>query len=628
MCGIYGYFGNTSSIDTSLILKKLLHRGPDNQGVHYFSEGLFAHTRLSIIDTADRGRQPMSSACGNYTIVFNGEIYNYVELKKKIRNYSFVTETDTEVILAAYIKWGVSCLEYFRGMFAFAIMDRASNHVFCATDRFSIKPFYYYHDSSTFTFSSEIKPLLITKKNISPNYTMIYHYLSSGGLNFSHETFFDKIFQLQPSHYLIFKKGKLSTHRYWDLSYSDEVSISVDRSTQEIRERLEEALHLHMRSDVDVGLSLSSGLDSHYILNWMRRNKPSSKISCFTFSYLNTNYDEAFLNEKSLNQNKEINYFITPIQKGHLIDELKNDIYWMEEPSLGLATHGAFLNYQTAHHKKMKVLLDGQGADEIFGGYQYYMHHYIRHVFKENPSEAQTLYQKFKLFHNQAGLEIDSFTDMTQKNLPNLYLQANDATSMSSHDLSNDFKNTFKESFINFQVNISCPVKKAMYLDLFYLKIPRLLRFQDKCSMSQSIEVRVPFLDHRLVEYLFNLPTQLLLESGQPKFLLRSLAHKFNLKHLISKPKLYVSTPQREWIKNSRELILDRLHSACPEVKAIMDIEKLKEKFIAYCESDTLGNSFFIWKFLNMDVWFELYHDSKENRQLNVEGWHGLGAPQ
>ncbi len=606
MCGIFGYFGDTNSISTAPILTALSHRGPDDQAIYHFEDGFLVHTRLSIIDVSSNGRQPMSNHNKKIWIVFNGEIYNYLELKKQLPDYPFKTKTDTEVILAAYEKWDTACLQRLRGMFAFAIIDREKNKVFCATDRFSIKPLYYYYDSKTFIFSSEIKPLLHVLKKMAANYQAIYHYLSSGALNYSKETFFKNIEQIPPAHYLISENNKIHQYRYWDLEYNPLERYEPHSLTEELKSNINDAFNLHMRSDVEIGVSLSSGLDSNYILNWMTEETQKKEINCFTFSYQNTNYDEVFLNP-SLNQFKNINHFITPICKNNLIDELKNDIYWMEEPSLGLLTHAALQNYATAKKNGIKVLLDGQGADEIFGGYQYYYHRYIHMISKKNLTASQAVYNQFKTFHKTAGIQVASYQEIIQKK-PNCdILQANDATSMSSHFLTKDFSNTFQGSFLPIKKPTHCDVKNAIYNDLFYLKIPRLLRFQDKASMSQGVEVRVPFLDHKLVEYIFNIPTLALLQNGQPKFLLRQLANKTALSKLSLQPKLYVSTPQREWIRASKDLIMDRLNSPSPQIKTLVDIPTLKKHFMEYCETPTLGNSFFIWKYLNIDLWFEIF---------------------
>jgi len=606
MCGIYGYFGIDGKVSKEAILQLLMHRGPDHQEIKQFDNGFLAHTRLSIIDIDKRGHQPMATLDKKIWIVFNGEIYNYKDLKKQLSNYPFHTKTDTEVILAAYEKWGIHCLEHFRGMFSFAIFDFRENHIFCATDRFSIKPFYYYHTPSTFIFSSEIKPILKTLNQKSPNYDSIYRYLRWGALNDTPNTFFKDIRQLRPAHYFLFKEKKIYIQKYWNLTEQNNTfKLNQKETLEELQHKIDETFKLHMISDAKLGLSLSSGLDSNFILNWMAKHITPHNISCFTFSYKNTTYDEASLNKHIVKKFPKIQHWITPVLKGNILDELKNDVYWMEEPSLGLATHGAQQNYKTAKTKGFKVLLDGQGADEIFGGYQYYYQRHIYNLAKKNLHQARKHYEDFYKFHKKVDNIVPSFKAIVNNQAPFNYLQANDASAMDSDFLNLDFQKTFENQTKEISLPSPCPVKNSIYLDLFYFKIPRLLRYQDKCAMSQSIEVRVPFLDHTLVEYLYHIPTHVLLQQGTPKYLLRQLAKNTKLLSLLNEPKLYVSTPQREWVKASKDIIWDRLNHPSPHIKELINFNTLKKQFTEYCNSPSLKNSFFIWKYLNTDLWFE-----------------------
>ncbi|MBI3320853.1 MAG: asparagine synthetase B, partial [Candidatus Omnitrophica bacterium] len=255
MCGIFGMLGDRDSRQLAQgVLAALEHRGPDDQGIQEFDEGWMAHTRLSIIDLSPLGRQPMANAAGTAWIVYNGELYNYLELREELKDYPFRTRTDTEVILAAYDRWGVDCLGRFQGMFAFGLWDLGRKRLLCATDRFSIKPLYYAQLGNRLLFSSEIKPLALCGVRLRPNEAAVYDYLAFGLLDHGSDTLFEGVHQLQPATSLLVEQGQHVVRKYWDLTQAADPGDAQPKDEPSTLASIETALlaavRLHLRSDV------------------------------------------------------------------------------------------------------------------------------------------------------------------------------------------------------------------------------------------------------------------------------------------------------------------------------------------------------------------------------------------
>ena len=570
MCGIFGAISdkknNYDKRTGEKVCQLLYHRGPDDKGVSVFPEGILANTRLAIIDLSAAGHQPMISNDGNLQIVFNGEIYNYKELRAELKkDYKFSSNSDTEVILAAFSKWREKCLDKLRGMFAFAIWNKERKTLFAATDRFSIKQIYYYYGKGTFIFSSEIKPILAMGITPAPNQEAIFDFFTFGLLDHDENTFFKDIFQLRPAHYLVFEQGALKIKRYWDI---EENSVRAAKTPKEAEKQVEEALketiEKHLIADVEPGVALSSGLDSNLIRAIVDKTiKPGVKIKCFNFGFTNTPYDESrFL--AALKKKKRYQIYVTPVQSGNFFKRYADLIKITEQPVSGLGTFGYWFNCQTAREQGIKFLLDGQGGDEMFGGYDYYQN---------------------KEF-------------ITRK--------ASDGTSIDNCGyLSADFQKKFKNRKIKSVKKFNSPFRNAVYNDLMFFKIPKLLRFQDKTAMASSVESRVPFLDHPLCELVFSLSPEILLNGGVKKYLLRKIAERYLGKDETQKPKLYISTPQREWIRGElRPEIQEMMENSILEREGYIDSKKLKTQYKNYVSSKDLGNSFFVWKFFSLELWF------------------------
>lgn len=603
MCGIFGVMGQPGN-DTLArqVLASLAHRGPDDEGVEFFVDGWMAHTRLSIIDLSPLGRQPMANARGTVWIVYNGEIYNYVELRRELQGYPFRTQTDTEVILAAYDRWGEDCLRHLRGMFAFGLWDAPRRTLLCATDRFSIKPLYYHSDGTRFIFSSEIKPLALCGVPLRPHAPALYDYLALGLLDHGPETLFEGISQLRPGTCLTVKHGTVSVRRYWDLARSVEPG-GVGASEQDVEEVLIEALRLHLRGDVEVGLSLSSGVDSNLLrallLKTARREKP---LQCFTYSFPGTPYDEA-KGAQEVSADDGCAYHAVELRPEPMLEELGGLVATMEGPVGGVGIYGYWRNAKLAADHGIKVLLDGQGADEIFAGYRYYYDAKLQQLAAcGDRAAAIEEFRQVSCAHEEPAGDFDAWLAARPVRSS---VMAPDSTVLTSGYVHPDFAAQFSAREPVFPEPFLCAVKSAMYRDLFFLKIPKLLRFQDKCSMAWGVEVRVPYLDHVLVEALFTVPAVRLLQGGVTKSFLRTIARKYLPETPLRAPKRYVAAPQREWVKTALRSPIEQMiqDSMLAEHGYILK-DALWEQFQAYAGSAILGNSFFIWKFMNLELWY------------------------
>ncbi|MFY7666543.1 asparagine synthase (glutamine-hydrolyzing) [Flavobacterium sp.] len=520
MCGIAGIFGSAAQQPT---LKRMLeaqkHRGPDFTAVKQVAEnGFLGHNRLSILDLSDAANQPFESSCGRYTIVFNGEIYNYVELKQQLAHeFSFRTQSDTEVLLAAYQKFGAEVTEHLNGMFAFAIYDGETKSLFAARDRFGVKPFYYYLAADLFLFASEIKPIFEAGVPKQANNSVWSAYLMYGSYGAPDETFWADIRQLPAGSRLLYQNQKLEVTRWYDFTARiSEIKLKAEAEVSEIVEQLLlDATRLRFRADVAVGFNLSGGVDSSTLLSLIKaQDFNQSQINAFTFICNDTRYDELQW-VRAMLAKTDFPLHVVPITHQEVPDLFEKISAHQLEPFGGLPTLAYAKIFDYARSIDVKVLLDGQGADEAWAGYDYYLksENSVVQGTTVNPFKKQVLNAEFSTLGIEPELEL----------------------------------------------KFESRLKNVQYRDLFSTKLPRALRFNDRVSMLYGTELREPFLDYRLVEYVFAQPDNFKIKDGTQKWLLRQIATKYLNSEIVSAPKRPLQTPQREWL--SRELkswVLDK----------------------------------------------------------------------
>jgi asparagine synthase (glutamine-hydrolysing) len=566
MCGIAGIISPNTSIVQMHALKSMAnsvaHRGPDGEGFYINPNkniGL-AHRRLAIIDLSDAAAQPMHYL-SRYSIVFNGEIYNYKELKSDLQKvgYCFSNDSDTEVILAAYDFYKESCVKYFDGMFAFGIWDEVTQTFFCARDTFGEKPFYYFLDEEVFVFGSEMKALWAIGIDKTVDEKMMVNYLTLGYVqNASNksQTFYKKIFSLPPAHTATLKLNGMSfsVNKFRDINREIKIDISKSDAVEKLEGLLKTSIQRRMRSDVSIGASLSGGLDSSTIAYFLKQQNPK-KFETFSASFTGFEKDETeLINELSklfLFQNNKI----TP-NVNELTDDFEKLSYHQEEPFLSSSIYAQYKVYQLASKHNVKVLLDGQGADETLAGYTKYLHWYLQELAcKSKFSTAKK--ERLALLKNNINVKWGI------KNIVAGYLPAHVALALekkeynkiiSAEYLSSDLIKSIKgNEWQGIYKPVITKLNDILYYNTMQFGLEELLRYADRNSMANGVEVRLPFLNFELVSFIFSLPSSLKINDGFTKAILRNLMDDKLPKSIVRNPiKIGFETPQKKWMEDKK----------------------------------------------------------------------------
>ncbi|WP_111672146.1 asparagine synthase (glutamine-hydrolyzing) [Algoriphagus litoralis] len=559
MCGIAGIVGPLSNPQTiTAMLKSQAHRGPDNEG-HWNvdTEISLGHNRLSILDLSEAANQPFHFSDGRYVMVFNGEIYNYLEIRQRLATkYSFRTQSDSEVLLYAFIESGLECLHELNGMFAFAIWDKKEKKLSAARDRFGVKPFHYALWQGSFLFSSEINPIWAAGFPKKTKDSVWAGFFTKGTYGSPEETFWEGIHQLPAGHTLEWKAGKSSIQPWYDFvkNVNSQPEIKPEEQSEYILWLLKDAVSLRFRSDVPVGFNLSGGLDSSTLLALVSVLFPDKEqIEAFTFVTGDDRYDEVhWVKEMLKGRPYPLNTcLLTPEEVPSLTQKIS---HLQSEPFGGIPTLAYSKVFQSARQKGILVLLDGQGSDEAWAGYDYYLNKSDSVVqgVKSSPVKPEALIKDFS-------------GKYTHTPYPSLF---------------------------------SDPLLNLQYRDLFYTKIPRALRFNDRVSMAHGTELREPFLDYRLVEYVFSRPTDFKIKDGNQKWLLRQLAKTYLGDQIALAPKRPLQTPQREWLGGELTDWVDaQLHTLVSKSNWF-DSKTVFRLWEDYKKGDQ-DNSFYLWQWIN-----------------------------
>lgn len=534
MCGIAGIFSlDKDQVSESRLVQmsdKIAHRGPDGYGT-WISENErigFAHRRLAIIDLDVSANQPMHYL-DRYTIVFNGEIYNYLELKRRLvyKGYSFKTKSDTEVLLALYDYKREELLDEVDGMFAFCIYDAKEDTLFCARDRFGEKPFFYWNSESTFLFASEMKSLWAAGIEKLPDEEMVFLYLAYG-TQYNYEspdgTFFKGIRQLEPATFLKVDNYKnICKRKYWDIDWKfQQKDVSSLEAVNAFTDLFSSSIMRRLRSDVPVGSSLSGGLDSSSIVMMIDKLKSGSQVQK-TFSARFTGFERdegSFIDIVVASAKVECHQvFLTP---EILQSKLKEVAYYQEEPFGSTSIVAQWEVMKLAKEHNVTVLLDGQGADEILAGYLPFFSSYFSGLCRSNRRDFKNQIAYFRTMYGKdyplgLGWKFDTFFPAARtffRNIKNAFTMPGYFTQFNSEFLM-EYKNT------RYSLDYNNSLNGALYFALMKGGMQNLLRYADRNSMAHSREVRLPFLDYKLVEFVFSLPDHFKLKDGWTKFILR-----------------------------------------------------------------------------------------------------------
>lgn len=628
MCGIAGIF-STNGSEINQIFTKLssmndliAHRGPDSQGIWTNKQktiGL-SHRRLSIIDLSQHAHQPMVAPTGE-VIVYNGELYNHIELRKSLSSqWQFKTQSDTEVILAAYKLYGVDCVKYFKGMFAFAIWD--NKKLFCARDHFGIKPFYYTKQNNNFIFASETKALLPFLPSISTNRQAFSEYITFQ-YTLSSQTLFEGIYQLDPAHAMLITSEGEKIWKYWDIDYQIDYENNSNYFKNRLEEIINESIKMHLRADVDIGAYVSGGIDSSLIgiLATQEKNKP---LPFFHGRFLDyKGYDESeYANYTALKCGTSLH--ICDITPQDFTNNFEKIIYHLDFPTAG---PGVFPQYMVSKMaaKHVKVVLGGQGGDEIFGGYARYLIAYFEQCIKAaiegNYSQQDFLVTAESIIPNLTIL--NSYKPMIKQfwskgvfdSLEKRYFSLIDRGSDLDESviLSTKEREHVYQQFINVFNNEKLQ-KAGSHFDRmthfdFKCLLPSLLHVEDRVSMAHGLESRVPFLYHPLFEFVSTIPANIKFAEGQMKHLL-----KYTYKNLLPsqilnrKDKMGFPVPLSEWAKKElNEYIMDTLHSGLARKNNYIDYKNIIKNI-----TNTGQYNRKLWGVMCFEIWQQQFHDQAQ----------------
>ncbi|MEP6712056.1 MAG: asparagine synthase (glutamine-hydrolyzing) [Ferruginibacter sp.] len=580
MCGIAGIISQNQTIINSAVLKSmadaLAHRGPDGEGfwVNKKNTAGFAHRRLAIIDLTESGAQPMHYL-QRYSIVYNGEIYNYLELRKELQKagYAFISGSDTEVILAAYDCYKERCLQYFDGMFAFAIWDEKLQLLFAARDRFGEKPFYYYIDKTVFAFASEMKGLWAVGIDKEIENKTLLNYLALGYVqnpSDKSQTFYKNILSLPPSHYAFFNlpEMQLTIKSYWDIDKQYTQPVNEKAAQNKIELLLKTSVIRRLRSDVPVGSSLSGGLDSStiaYFISEALSNKNGSAANFKTFSAVFPGFEKdesSFINEVS-QQLKFKNFCVEPSAE-QLITDFEKLCFHQEEPFPSSSIFAQYKVFELAKANNVTVLLDGQGADETMAGYHKYVHWYLqelvsRYKFSAAKKERHALHKnnihfKWNVKNVMASLLPSHAAIALEKNEYKKIIHNNNLSkSLLANLRGREWEGIYKP--------IVTKLNDILYFNTMENGLEELLRYADRNSMAHGVEVRLPFLNAELVQFIFSLPSKYKINQGYTKWLLRKMAeNKLPSSVVWRTDKVGFEPPQKRWMQNDN--FKDYLHEA------------------------------------------------------------------
>jgi len=601
MCGICGIVNfNFKAVELKKLkqmMASIKHRGPDDEGLYIDKNIGLGNVRLSILDLSSAGHQPMFSHDRRYCLVYNGEVYNYLELREELQEkYLFHTRTDTEVVLNAFIEWGPECLPRFNGMFAFAIYDSQNRELFIARDRFGIKPFYYYLEDEIFVFASEERALFPFIENKKPDKKAIYEYLLFNRTDQGEYTFFEGVRKLPHGTNAVIKGNRIEIKEWYHLKESLKPSF---KNPEELYEVFKDSVGLRLRSDVPVGVCLSGGLDSSSIVSVLLKEFNKSDLNTFSAIYDKNDKEDESSYIAEYNQDLKNMFFSRPTADT-LFKDLTRFIQCHSEP---VATLGPYAQFKVLELAKqhVKVTLDGQGADEQFAGYHYFFGGYFKQLLK-------TL-QWGRLFSEIFAYSI-KYRSLYAFKYFVLYLipgfLKTPFSKVAHNYITTDFYNEGKKiSDIKDQLYNPSSLNESL-LQHFEYKLEHLLKWEDHNSMTHSLESRVPFLDHRLVERTLTFPAEKIIHKATTKYILRESMSGILPERIRNRQdKIGFATPWDNWFRTPtfQERIFDILHSSEFSKRGILNSRKCLKDYQRHLSGE-INIAKEIWKWINMELWF------------------------
>ena len=636
MCGILGAVavggGSVDPRELERLRDVLAHRGPDGSGLWISPDrrvGL-THRRLAIIDTSAAAAQPMIREEAGLVITYNGEIYNYRELRDELiaAGQVFRSNSDTEVILAAFAQWGETCVSRFNGMWAFAIWDSRRQRLFCSRDRFGIKPFYYHLDRDLFLFASETKALLASDR--VPRFAdpaAVYDYLNFSRKDHTSASFIERVQALPAGHNMIVDlAGSVTLRRYWDMQVDPTARPMPQDARAEAAIRLldltRDAIRLHLRSDVPCGICLSGGLDSSTIAvlaaelfqgGRLDAAAVRDRLRCYTSHFPGEEIDETrFANDVVKATGAEAAWVVPSGER--LFEQLDTLIYHLDEPFVSTSMFAQWTVIERAAQDGVKVLLDGQGGDEVFGGYPPYCGVYLVHLLSEgrlvpalregwrlrrsaNPRPWRTAAaQLSRVLYAQLPRALRSLARRRVRAVGR-FIRPDFSDAASSRDC----RAGVYPSRINLQ--------KRLYDDTTHTNLPALLRYEDRIAMAFGIEARVPLLDYRIVEYAFSLPASMKIHDGWTKWIFReALKGRLPEGVRLRRDKLGFPTPQTRWLAGRLGWLRELFGSADFRAGAFLDGQGIARHLEQILATDAGARD--VWRWACLELWMRRFRMS------------------
>lgn len=602
MCGISGIVNkDNSSVPASEIEamnRVIVHRGPDGEGYRIGSNFAFGHRRLSVIDLSASAAQPMEYG-GKYTIIYNGEIYNYIELRSKLQaeGQIFATDSDTEVILAAYGRYGYDCVNHFNGMWSFAIHDSSKDIIFCSRDRFGVKPFYFLDSPGRFAFGSEIKQLLGFCSTRKANRKILADYLIAGLDDHTDKTFFEGIRKLPQSHNLIYdlRSHVFTMERYYTPSIDRSLSsLSEDDAARKYGELLKDSVRLRLRSDVKVGTCLSGGIDSSSVASIASpvfREASGEKFSAVTACSTQAELDESGY-ASLVAESAGLDWHTVTPETHEFAEDIDNLVTIQEEPFGSPSLYMQYRVFKTAREKGCTVMLDGQGGDETMLGYERY---YPALLLSSGIIEGTRLFfsswMKSRLTLREMLFYLFYFT------IPGVRIKRlRKRFSFVTDEL---FSCLDKEAL---QENAACyrDIGKLQLIEITRMQLPHLLKYEDRNSMIHSVESRLPFLDYRLVETALSLNNSLKIKDGWTKYILRKAVSEVIPPDIAwRRDKLGFNAPEKSWLSAVDDQMLETIRNS----EILKSVARMPEILELYHGMDLRVK----WRLFNIAKWEEAF---------------------
>jgi asparagine synthase (glutamine-hydrolysing) len=651
MCGIAGivkYKNSTVDIVSAAIAMNnaIRHRGPDGEGFLAIKENeeiclfgkdtrmeiasssilqrpvksitecndataILAHRRLKIIDITPTGHQPMCNTDKSMWITYNGEIYNYIELREELKKsgYSFHTTSDTEVILAAYAKWGNDCVNHFNGMWSFVIYNKQKKTLFASRDRFGVKPFYYIKNENCFAFASEQKALLASGLvQFKPNNKAIFDYLVFLSMESEEEGMFTGILELMPSHSMEVNlhTGELKKWRYYSLPFSNEYDrkgFNREQCVEKIKDLITDAVKLRLRADVEVGSCLSGGMDSSSIVGIINQTKHSG-LNTFTVSFDDPEFNEGNW-AKIVSDYVHSNVHLVTPKSEELVRDLRNLIYCQDIPIWSTSTYAQYRVMQLIKEANIKVVLDGQGGDEMFAGYENYFFYHLEGELKNNGRSS--FKREIKEIGDQYPVGREFFKRRVLAVLPSgIGARAKFLKHQELPYLKKDFiaENKYRLQLHQDKAN---SLNEALHNDFSGLLLKSYLKCEDRCSMWHSVESRTPFSDDiNLIEYVFSLPSKYKIENGKLKALMRDSMKGITPQQILDrKDKKGYKTPNRIWIAEIRNELRHVFET--PAVNDYIDTKKLLKDYDKLFNQPNAQDNTRIFKLMVLPMWLGIF---------------------